>query len=89
MVAEKKECSGTEVQVGKFHSLADCGSACKGVASMFVVQTGDFGGTRCVSERCECYCEISATYLGTCDIIDNKGYRLYKYNSGYYNILYN
>ena len=89
LVGEKKECSGSEKDVGKLHSVDTCGSMCKGLASMFAFGTNDFGTNRCNSDGCSCLCETSAADQGTCDIVGHNGYRLYKYGSGDYHTLYN
>ena len=79
MVAEKTECSGSEIDKGQLTSVDDCASQCKGVASMFAFGTNDFGTNRCNDKGCSCYCETSATVEGTCERVDHNGYRLYKY----------
>ena len=89
MVAEKKECGSSEIEIGYLHSVEDCASRCKGVARMFIFGTNDFGNNRCDSKGCKCFCETSATNQGTCNIIDHTGYRLYKYTAGDYYSLYN
>ena len=93
MVAEKTECSDNvemEMHIGRQQSIENCASKCKGKASMFIFGTKDYGkDERCFDNGCECYCEISATPQGTCDIVHHKGYRLYKYNTGNYHILHN
>ena len=89
MVAEKKYCSGSELHKGKLQSVDDCASICKGVASMFVFGTNEFGVNRCDSIGCKCFCETSAMDQGTCNQIDHNGYRLYKYITGYDHTLYN
>ena len=47
---------------------------------MFIFGTNDFGENKCVTNAgCDCYCETSAAMDGTCNMIDNIGYRLYKF----------
>ena len=83
MVAEKKECGGSEIYKGYLESVEACGSICRGVASMFI-----FGiDSSCNSEGCFCYCETSAANQGTCDMSIHIGFRLYKYISGNYHTL--
>lgn len=83
LVAENKECGGSQLYKGKQHSVEACGTVCRGVASMFIFGTNDFGLVDwCNNQGCTCYCETSATDPGTCDIIHSNGYRLYKYTSG-------
>ena len=78
MVADKKECSGTETS-SRFPFLADCAAHCNGTASMFAFGTNDYGIDRCDNEDCKCLCETSATVNGSCDQEDTNGFRLYKY----------
>ena len=80
LVSEKKECSGPEMVAGKLKTLADCAQACRGIASMFLYGTTDFGTKRCDSEGCNCVCETNAR-SGDCEEVDHKGYRLYKYTT--------
>ena len=90
LVAENKECDGSEVIKGwAVQSIEACSSLCKGVASMFIFGDGfyDLGCGRNLEDRCEgdgckCYCEKSATAQGACNIIDHDGYCLYKYTAG-------
>ena len=68
-------------------SIEQCAESCKGVSSMFIFGTNDFGWTwegwwhPCNDEGCSCYCEISAKDNGTCDMQANEGFRLYKFLS--------
>ena len=59
--------------------ILDCAKECKGKASMFIFGTNDFGNDRCSEEGCHCSCETSATPGGTCNMVTNTGYRLYKF----------
>ena len=61
-------------------TLAECAKACRGISSMFIYGTNDFGTSRCNKwrEYCECYCETSSK-AGKCQMIFNAGYKLYKY----------
>ena len=79
LVAEKKECSGSEISKGKQSSLEDCAEQCGGMASMFIFGTKDYGTIRCNDVGCGCLCETSATTDGLCDQVDHNGFRLYKY----------
>ena len=82
LVAEKKECSGSEVYQGRLHSIEACVSVCRGVASMFIFGTNDSGYSgwnRCNIDGCTCYCETSAKDEGTCNMISTQSTRLYKY----------
>ena len=90
LVAEKQECSGSEVYKGEVQTIEECGSICKGIASMFIFGTNDFGNNQCFSDGCRCYCETGATDQGTCEIMNNHdGFRLYKYTLGDYYALSN
>ena len=79
LVAERKECSGSEVEKPRVPLVADCAANCHGIASMFIFGTNDFEKPRCNEEGCWCICETSAAIHGTCDQTDHNGYRLYKY----------
>ena len=84
LVADKKECSGSEKGVGKLKDIAECAWKCKGVASMFIFGTNVFSKNRCDHTGCECICETVATDEGTCKTISHNGYRLYKHVKGDY-----
>ena len=81
LVEEKKECSGDEISKGRMVSPGECGSACNGVASMFAFGTNDFGVPRCDGNGCQCLCETAAADDGTCDSVQHKGYRLYRFRA--------
>jgi len=89
LVAEKKECTGSEVDKGRFGSneIDKCANACKGVSSMFAFGTNDFGNDRCTSEGCKCICESGADEYGMCTMKDHDGYRLYRLNQESANVL--
>jgi len=89
LVAEKKECTGSEVNKGRFGSneIDKCANACKGVSSMFAFGTNDFGNDRCTSEGCNCICESGADEYGMCTMKDHDGYRLYRLNQESANVL--
>ena len=81
LVAEKKECGGSEVAVGPKATLSECAKSCRGNSSMFIYGTNDFTAPRCNingEEGCMCYCETSSTTRG-CNEVRNNGFRLYKY----------
>ena len=84
MVAEKKECSGSEVVKGKIKTINECANSCKGVASMFAYGTNDFNNNRCNTDGCHCLCENVADADGTCTTSNNSGYRLYRLTGGKY-----
>ena len=66
LVAENKECDGSEIKSGSFDSVSECSSSCKSLSSMFIFHsTGS------------CYCETSATNHGTCNMKDLQHYNLY------------
>ena len=80
LVAEKKECSGAEENKGRMKSIEQCADACNGVSTMFIFGTNDFvsHSFSCNDNGCKCWCETSAKDDGTCDIIKDEWYRLYK-----------
>ena len=85
IAAERKECSGSEISKSKKLNIESCASSCKGFSSMFIYGTNDFGANRCNSNGyCDCYCETSASNKGTCNMVDNNGFRLYKYTNRKY-----
>ena len=86
LVEEKTECSGSEINKGKFETVEECASECKGEASMFAFGTNDFGKKRCYDEGCKCLCETSASEKGSCEKVDHDGYRLFRYSKGDYHV---
>ena len=46
---------------------------------MFVFGTNDFGKKLCNGKWCRCYCEKSASDVGSCKTKNHYGYRLYKF----------
>ena len=81
LVAEKRECDGSEVAFGDggAQSLKECAEGCHMLnASMFTFGTNDFGVPLCSEDKCECYCETSSK-AGVCNQKDHKGFRLYKF----------
>ena len=75
LVAEKKECTGSEVGQGDVKTIQLCYDACKGKASMFVY---GLAPDRCNENGCKCWCETSSEN-GTCMMKDNSGFNLYAY----------
>ena len=87
LVATKTECTGQDERwIGKVQDVETCATSCKGVSSMFIFGTNDFGEGRCNKDGCNCMCERSAWPNGTCAMFDpdkyEKGYRLFKYDEG-------
>ena len=83
MVSEREECDDSiqwNIFKGYFHSVDECASQCKDVASMFAYGTNDTGTTRCNNDGCRCLCEISATDDGVCTRVKNDLYHLFKIN---------
>ena len=78
VVADKMECDGSEFSIGMVSTLEECAKKCVW-SSMFIYGTNDFGSNRCDETGCRCICESAAKTIGTCDQVDHKGYRLYKY----------
>ena len=84
LVAIKMECRGNEVGnlFWSARHLEDCAKSCVGVSSMFIYGTNDFETKRCKYDGCRCFCETEASPDGTCSMVTNDGYRLYKFESG-------
>ena len=91
LVAEKKECDGSEINFNykttmATEDIAMCAHICREKSSMFALGTNDFGNDRCnvdgYKHGCSCLCETGAKPDGTCDIVGATGYRLYKYKKG-------
>ena len=83
-MAEQAECDGNEIGYDSNEQIAsveECAERCKGVSSMFVFGTNDFGNPRCNDKGCYCICETAAKIDGTCTQIEHTGYRLYKYKN--------
>ena len=84
-IADKTECGGSEISKGTKKTLSDCAKTCQGLSSMFIYGTNDFGEDKCKTngtEDCPCYCETSYNKAGECKMVENNGYRLYKYKDG-------
>ena len=80
LVADKKECDGTEIgHKWATRTVADCAVKCKGTSSMFALGTNDHGLHRCHNDGCTCLCETAAYTDGSCNQKEHLGYRLYKY----------
>ena len=79
LVSDVSECSGSEIDQGQLENVIQCGERCRGVSTMFIFGTNDYGKTPCENGKCRCWCETSATTDGTCDITTNNGFRLYAY----------
>ena len=79
LVQAKSECGGAEIDKSLVSSLDRCASICTGVSAMFIFGTNDYSEYRCFINGCHCYCETGASNDGTCNIVKNNGYRLYKY----------
>ena len=88
LVANAKECSGTELDVDDFKTVQECADRCYGTSSMFIYGTNDFGANKCKKKyhwwgdiQCPCYCETAATKRGECTIVHHSGYKLYRFNA--------
>ena len=83
LVSDRSECGGSETGVGQFGRIYECAQKCKDISSMFAFGTNDFGNPRCIKGGvCKCLCETSATKQGSCNQVDHKGYRLYRFRPG-------
>ena len=78
LVAEKKECTGSEIQQGTMKTIQLCHNACKGKSSMFAY---GLAPDRCNGDGCRCICETSSKN-GTCTMTSHSGYNLYAYTKG-------
>ena len=86
LVDKKKECSGSEIQIGYVGEISQCAENCRAISSMFSFGTNEFGysdkfGKRCDKRGCDCYCETQATTDGNCPARDHEGYNLYKFEN--------
>ena len=81
-MADKTECDGSEIWKPKTSDLESCAQSCRGISSMFLYGTNDFGSIRCYTDGCSCVCETAAMPDGTCSRIGNNGWKLYKYEEG-------
>ena len=84
LYAKGKRCPSFGDYKGRQNTVDSCGSACKGVASMFIFGTNDLEGVGCYSGfGCDCYCATGATDQGTCTTVENNWTHLYRFlNSG-------
>ena len=81
-VADKSECSGSEISKPLAKDIESCAKSCKGISYMFAFGTSDWGTIRCFPEGCKCYCETAANKDGTCNLVSHNGMRLFKYENG-------
>ena len=89
LVEEKKGCFEVDQEPHKFYSITRCSTECQKVASMLTYGTNDFGEVACEAQNiadrikdtqaCECNCLKGAFANGTCELVDNDVYRLYRY----------
>ena len=81
------ECGGEEQYGGYHNELKFCAEACRGISTMFVYGTNDYGysGDRCPAMYggCKCLCETAATSDGDCNRSPHAGYRLYRFTGNY------
>ena len=80
LVEEQKECYGAEIYMGRKESVDECANSCRGLSTMFIVGTTDYGAGTCGDKKCSCFCETGATIDGTCKLADSTGYRVYKFH---------
>ena len=73
----RSNATNAPVYGGRFHDVENCAIACKDNSSMF-----SYCRSCCDTNGCECFCEISALSDGTCQVIEGRGYTLYKYLKG-------
>ena len=96
LLAEKVECvdDSAEIIKGRMKHLESCAISCKEEGSIFLYGTNDFAGvnarkSRCFSqgerggdEGCQCICEKSGSYDGTCITKEHMGFRMFTYAKG-------
>ena len=82
-MADREECTGYDFEIKPYlQGAEECAFACKGVASMFIFGTNDFGTNRCSTSnrsKCKCWCQKGASADGSCSAHNHNGYKLYKY----------
>ena len=82
-MADKTECDGSEISKGIQPDLKSCAQSCRGISSMFIFGTNDFGNIRCYTNGCVCSCETAALPDGTCPVhVAHNGYNLFKVEEG-------
>ena len=59
--------------------LEECAYRCKGISTMFIFGTNEYGHEQCWGKKCACICETGAYYDGTCKQIGQDGFLLFKY----------
>ena len=74
-VQRNAECSGSEIEKALQRNARrrHCADACEGVSSMFLFSR----------RQNRCFCETAATPEGTCDVIDIRGWTLFKYGGSF------
>ena len=76
IVAYDKQCDGTHVPDKTFKNVNDCANKCKDNGSMF-----SFGASASQAlvglKICNCFTQAKAT--GECTQVEQKGFRLYKF----------
>ena len=85
LVEEQYECEyDDEVRIKWVDDVKTCAKECAGTgASMFIFGTTDFGYSfSCNGNKCWCACEKGANTDGSCTLLGNGGYRLYKFTEG-------
>ena len=92
-MADKTECSGSEIGKPLAPDIESCAQSCRGVSSMFIYGRNGGSCNRCYTNGCTCVCETGAMPDGTCPTTSaHCGYDLFKVeegrSSGWY-ILYN
>ena len=83
MLELKTECGGEEVGMGSFYEVFECAEKCRSISSMFIFGTNDHGLKKCDEYGCICFCETESTAVGTCNMENNMGFNLYRFNKPY------
>ena len=83
-MAIKMKCRGSKIgnNFWKARHLEDCAKSCVGVSSMFIYETKLVENHRCKGDGCVCFCELEASPDGTCLMLPDNGYKLYRFESG-------
>ena len=84
MAEEKARCEGPKKENEKKETIEECANMCRGVSSMFIYGTNDYGNRGCFIDGagtgCMCLCELSSVE-GKCNKVEDEKFRLYRYKT--------
>ena len=81
LVAAKTECTGQEERwIGKVQDVETCARSCKGVSSMFIYGTNDFGEFGCIDGQCKCLC-LNSDDEKACESVNEYQYWFYNFKN--------